>query len=153
MEIVRADSFPLRCGAWYVRIEAMARKHGIPLEKEFDEHDGEDTWYVVALDATFPVGTARMYPLDDTRVMIGRVVVLPEYRHQGTGTQIVRACEAWAREMGYAFSHLEARENKLDFYRKLGYTPCGEALVSGDTFRCIPMEKALMEEERPCHFN
>ena len=35
-------------------------------------------------------------------MMIGRVVVLPEYRRQGIGTMVVSECEVWAAEMGYS---------------------------------------------------
>ena len=101
MEVLRATETWQQAGAYYVRIQAMAKKHHITLREEFDEHDGPDTRYIVLLDDDFPVATARMYPLPDRRMVIGRVVVLPEYRHRGLGTQVVEECEAWARELGF----------------------------------------------------
>ncbi|MBQ1596432.1 MAG: GNAT family N-acetyltransferase, partial [Clostridia bacterium] len=89
MEVLRATETWQQAGAYYVRIQAMAKKHHITLREEFDEHDGPDTRYIVLLDDDFPVATARMYPLPDRRMVIGRVVVLPEYRHRGLGTQVV----------------------------------------------------------------
>ena len=77
--IIRAAETWQQAGAYYDRIQAMAKKHHITLRQEFDEHDGPDTKYIVVTDNDFPIATARMYPLDDKRVMIGRVVVLPEY--------------------------------------------------------------------------
>ena len=142
MKILRATETWQQAGAYYVRIQAMARKHHITLRQEFDEHDTPETRYIVVTDDDFPVATARMYPLGDGCVMIGRVVVLPEYRHRGIGTLVVRECENWAAEMGYGKAVLESRDNKLEFYLKMGYTVCGEA-VDGDTFRCIRMEKQL----------
>lgn len=50
MEILRATTLAQMAGAFYVRIEAMARKYGIPLEKEFDEHDGTPSKYIVVID-------------------------------------------------------------------------------------------------------
>ena len=96
MEIIRATKTAEQAGAYYVRIQAMARKHQIPLHVEFDEHDSPETMYIVAIDDYLPVATCRLYPLDDCRMMLGRIVVLPEYRHQGLGTQVVRAAEKWA---------------------------------------------------------
>ena len=93
-------------------------------------------------DDGFPVATARMYPLDEDAVMIGRVVVLPEYRHRGIGTRVVRECEKWAKELGFRRTVLESRDNKVDFYLQMGYEIRGEA-ADGDTFRCIRMEKEL----------
>ena len=140
--VLRAAETWQRAGAYYVRIQAMAKKHHIPLRQEFDAHDTPETKYVVITLDDFPVATARMYPLDGERVMIGRVVVLPECRHRGLGSRVVRECEAWAAELGHERCVVESRDNKVEFYRKLGYEVCGGP-VEGATFRCVRMEKAL----------
>ena len=142
LAIIRAAETWQQAGAYYVRIQAMAKKHHISLRQEFDEHDAPETKYILVTDGDFPIATARMYPIDPSSVMIGRVVVLPEYRHQGIGSMVVCACEEWAEELGYGKAVLESRENKVSFYEKLGYETAGEA-VDGDTFRCIRMEKEL----------
>ena len=140
LAIIRATETWQQAGAYYVRIQAMAKKHHITLRAEFDEHDRPDTKYIVITDQDFPIATARMYPLDRTGMMIGRVVVLPEYRHQGFGSMVVTECERWAEEMGYGETVLESRDNKIGFYQRLGYEIDGEP-VDGETFRCIRMKK------------
>ena len=120
----------------------MAKKHHITLRQEFDEHDEPGTKYIVVTDNDFPIATARIYPLDGGKIMIGRVVVLPEYRHQGIGTMVVNECEKWAEELGYTKAVVESRENKVAFYEQMLYETCDE-VVEGDTFRCIRMEKGL----------
>jgi len=140
--ILRATETWQQAGAYYVRIQAMAKKHHIPLRQEFDEHDGPGTRYIVITDEDFPIATARMYPLDERRMMIGRVVVLPEYRRLGIGTMVVSECEVWAEELGYSKAVVESRENKVGFYEQMLYEVCGEA-TEGETFRCIRMEKDL----------
>jgi len=142
LSVIRATETWQQAGAYYVRIQAMAKKHHIPLRQEFDEHDAPDTRYIVVTDDGFPIATARMYPLDRRSMMIGRVVVLPEYRHQGIGTMVVSECEDWADELYYARTVVESRDNKVAFYQQMGYEIRGEA-VEGDTFRCIRMEKEL----------
>ena len=142
LTIIRASEIWQQAGAYYVRIQAMAKKHHISLRQEFDVHDTPETKYIVVTDNDFPIATARMYPIDHETMMIGRVVVLPEYRHQGIGTMVVDACEEWAEEMNYSKTVVESRDNKVDFYKWLGYEICGEA-VDGDTFCCIRMEKVL----------
>ena len=142
MAILRASETWQQAGAYYVRIQAMAKKHHITLHQEFDEHDGPGTKYIVVTDQDFPVATARMYRLDEHSVMIGRVVVLPDYRHRGIGSMVVTECEKWAEELGYRKAVLESRDNKIEFYQKMGYEITGEA-EDGDTFRCIRMEKEL----------
>ena len=140
--IIRAVETWQQAGAYYVRIQAMAKKHHITLRQEFDEHDTPETKYIVITDRDFPIATARIYPLEEGKIMLGRVVVLPEYRRMGIGTMVVRACEEWAEELGFEKAVLESRDNKIEFYEKLGYRITGET-VEGDTFRCIKMEKAL----------
>ena len=90
MEILRATRTAQQAAAYYVRIQAMARKHRIPLDAEFDEHDTPQTKYIVVMDDFLPVATCRLYGLDAGHVMLGRIVVLPEYRHQGLGRHLMR---------------------------------------------------------------
>ena len=142
LAIIRATKTWQQAGAYYVRIQAMAKKHHITLRAEFDEHDGPDTKYIVITDNDFPIATARMYPLDEHSVMIGRVVVLPEYRRQGLGSMVVTECECWAEELGYGKAVVESRDNKIGFYEKLLYEVVGGP-VEGETFRVIRMEKDL----------
>ena len=142
LRVLRAEETWQQAGAYYVRIQAMAKKHHISLRQEFDEHDRPDTRYIVVTDRDFPVSTARMYPLDDRSVMIGRVVVLSEYRRQGIGSMTVLECEQWAAELGFTRAVLESRDNKTAFYEQLGYEISGEP-VQGDTFLCIRMEKDI----------
>ena len=142
LKIIRAEETWQQAGAYYVRIEAMAKKHHIPLRAEFDEHDGPGTKYIVVTDDDFPIATARMYPIDERSMIIGRVVVLPEYRHQGIGTMVVSACEEWAEDLHYVKTVVESRDNKVAFYETLGYEITGK-MVDGETFRCIRMEKDL----------
>lgn len=143
MEILRATRTAEQAGAYYVRIQAMARKHQIPLHVEFDEHDTPETKYIVAVDDFLPVATCRLYAIDTERVMLGRIVVLPEYRHRGLGTLVVREAEAWARDLGFRTAVLESRDNKVHFYETLGYTPDYSRKIIGDTFTCYRMEKPL----------
>ena len=143
MEIIRATETYQQAGAYYVRIQAMAKKHHISLRAEFDEHDEPDTKYIVVLDDEFPVATSRLYPIDQNKVMIGRVVVLPEYRHHGLGSLVMEETEKWAKELGYKTAVIESRDNKVEFYEKLGYIKTDDKIVNYGTFDCIRMEKDI----------
>ena len=143
MEMIRATRTAEQAGAYYVRIQAMARKHRIPLDVEFDEHDTPQTKYVVIVDDFLPVATCRLYAIDDAHVMLGRIVVLPEYRHRGLGTTVVREAEQWAMELGYQVAVVESRDTATGFYGKLGYAVTDSSIIHGDTFDCIRMEKVL----------
>ena len=60
ISILRATETWQQAGAYYVRIQAMAKKHHITLRQEFDEHDTPDTKYIVVTDNDFPIATARL---------------------------------------------------------------------------------------------
>lgn len=143
MNILRATTTAGRAGAYYVRIQAMARKHQIPLNVEFDDHDTPDTKYIVAVDDYLPIATCRLYPEDEDRMMLGRIVVLPEYRHQGIGTQVVKEAEEWAKELGFTKAVVESRDNKIPFYESMGYVVDLNQKIEGETFICYRMEKDL----------
>ena len=143
MQIIRATTTAGQAGAYYVRIQAMARKHQIPLSVEFDEHDTPNTKYIVAVDNYLPIATCRLYAIDDAKVMLGRIVVLPEYRRRGFGTKVVKEAEAWARELGFTIAVVESRDNKIPFYESMGYVADFDRKIEGETFTCYRMEKNL----------
>ena len=150
-KVIRATETYQQAGAYYVRIQAMARRHNITLREEFDEHDTPDTKYILILDGEFPVATCRLYELPETEepvssMMFGRIVVLPEYRKQGLGRLVVAEAENWAKELGCQKAVLDSRDVAVGFYEKLGYTADYNRKVHGWTFNCIHMEKMLVQD-------
>ena len=149
IEVIRATETWQQAGAYYVRIQGMARQHDITLRREFDEHDTPDTKYIVLTDDTFPVATCRLYPLGDSSAMIGRVVVLPEYRGRGLGVQLLGRAVTKYRKLGRRSVRLHvAEDNKaaLAFYRANGFTELSRA--PGAETELLLMEKKL---GRPDH--
>lgn len=143
-KVMRATETWQQAGAYYVRIQAMAKQYHITLREEFDEHDTPDTKYIVILDGDFPVATCRLYELPEApAMMLGRIVVLPEYRKQGLGRLVVTEAEKWARELGCKKAVLDSRDGAVGFYEKLGYTADHSRIVHGWTFTCVHMEKSL----------
>ena len=59
MEIIRATHLAQQAGAYYVRIQGMARQHHISLQEEFDEHDTPETKYIVVMDEYLPIATCE----------------------------------------------------------------------------------------------
>lgn len=148
IQVIRATETWQQAGAYYVRIQGMARQHDITLRREFDEHDNPDTKYIVLTDDGFPVATCRIYRLDTASAVIGRVVVLPEYRGQGLGKRVMSEAEKWLCELGYSNAVVESRDVAVGFYKRIGYLVTDPSVVHGDTFDCIRMEKNLSETSR-----
>lgn len=146
INVIRATETWQQAGAYYVRIQGMARQHDITLRREFDEHDTPDTKYIVLTDDEFPVATCRLYQIDEETAMIGRVVVLPEYRGKGLGERVMAEAEKWLLEMEYIKAVVESRDVAVGFYERIGYETVDDKILHGVTFDCIRMEKSLIED-------
>ena len=120
IEVLRAEAEWQRAGAYSVRIQGMNRQHHISLREEFDEHDCDGTRYIVLLDDGYPVATCRFYETGAGSVVLGRVVVLPEYRGRGLGRRVVEEAERWIRELGCREVAIDSRTVAVPFYEKLG---------------------------------
>ena len=143
IEVIRATKTWQQAGAYYVRIQGMAKQHGIPLWLEFDEHDTPDTKYVVLTDGGFPVATCRFIPLDSATALIGRVVVLPEYRGQGLGTRVMTEAELWLSELGFTRAVVQSRDVAVGFYQSIGYAVKDNKVIHSEPFDCIEMQKTI----------
>ena len=143
IEVMRAEEEWQRAGAYSVRIQGMNRQHHISLREEFDEHDGEGTRYIVLLDGGYPVATCRFYPLDSASVMIGRVVVLPEYRGKGLGRRVILEAEEWIRELGFQRVTVDSRTVATEFYRKLGFEAVDGTVIRSGVFDCVRMIRTV----------
>lgn len=151
LEVLRAENEWQRAGAYSVRIQGMNRQHHITLREEFDEHDGDQTRYIVLLDAGYPVATCRFYELTNETVMLGRVVVLPEYRGKKLGQRVIREAEEWIRELKYNTIEIESRIEAVEFYQKLGFQKVDSTIVQSGVFRCIKMRKQVKKIMTSAH--
>ncbi len=143
IEVLRAEAEWQRAGAYSVRIQGMNRQHHIPLREEFDEHDGDGTRYIVLLDDGYPVATCRFYEVDAGSVVLGRVVVLPEYRGHELGRRVVEEAERWIRELGFREVVIDSRTVAVPFYEKLGYSAVNGDVLKSGSFDCIRMRKRI----------
>ena len=142
-EIIRAESEWQRAGAYAVRIQGMNRQHHISLREEFDEHDGDGTRYILLLDEGYPVATCRFYPAGPESEVLGRVVVLPDYRGRQLGKRVMDEAEQWIRELGYQEIIIDSRIEVIPFYEKRGYRSDGAAAQKSGHFDCVRMRKNL----------
>ena len=143
IEVMRAEQEWQRAGAYSVRIQGMNRQYHIPLREECDEHDGEGTRYIVLLDDGYPVATARFYEKDEKTVIVGRVVVLPEYRGKNLGSRLLQEAEQWISELGYREIEVDSRTVAISFYEKNGFQRIDGKIINSGSFDCIKMYKVL----------
>ena len=97
------------------------------------------------MDDTYPVATCRFYELDKQSVLVGRVVVLPEYRGQHLGSTVIKEAEKWITELGYTNIQIDSRVVAVGFYEKLGYKRMDDEIIKSWSFDCVRMRKRVGE--------
>ena len=111
-------------------------------ENEFDETDNTAIHILLYFDSA-SAGTARMFTEDNGKSYhIGRVAVLPQYRKNHLGAQIVNAICEKAKELGAEKCELSAQCRVKGFYKSLGFEESGEEYLD-EYCPHIHMEKTL----------
>ena len=141
IKVIRATETWQRAGAYSVRIQGMNRQYHISLREEFDEHDGSESKYIVLLDDTYPIATCRFFEIGEKSVLLGRVVVLPEYRGHHLGSRVIKEAEKWIEELGYSEIRIDSRLEAVGFYEKLGYKRMDNEVIKSWSFDCVRMCK------------
>lgn len=107
------------------------------LDKDLAIRDGDDHAFydqfnkithikhaIVCYSNDTPVACGAFKQYDEQTVEIKRMFVLPEYRGQGLGAQVLQQLEAWAHELNYQTCVLETGKKQpeaIALYQKSGY--------------------------------
>lgn len=146
MKAVRVKEHWQLAGVHYVRTETMVKGFRIPLHKEFDEGDSEESLYVLVLDDIYPVAACRIHVSDNEETAkIERVSVLSEYRKKGVGRLLIEEAENWIRESGVKKICITSRDEAVGFYDALGYKADYNRQTDTGIFKIIYTEKILKE--------
>ncbi|MEE9278856.1 MAG: GNAT family N-acetyltransferase [Myxococcota bacterium] len=110
-----------------IRREVFVRGQEIPEEIEIDGLDGECLHFLAWLGDK-AVGAARLRE-SEGRARAERVAVLERQRGLGVGRVLMAALEAEARSRGHSELVLNAQEDVIPFYERLGYTAHGPSFL------------------------
>jgi predicted GNAT family N-acyltransferase len=108
-----------------IRISVFVQEQGVPENLELDEFD-ELADHALAFNGAVCVGTARLTRLASGVAQIGRMAVLPDYRRQGLGTQLLQALIKQGQSQGVTRFELHAQVWAIGFYEKQGFIIEGE---------------------------
>jgi len=108
-----------------IRRLVFIEEQNVPIELEWDDFDKTAT-HLLATDKVSgqPIGTARMV-IDPSKISIGRMAVLANYRQQGIGSALLNTLVNLATEQGYDNIQLSAQTHATEFYHKLGFEQYG----------------------------
>lgn len=106
-----------------IRHKVFIDEQQVPPELEWDSSDEIADHYLMVLPDHTPVGVARVFRAPGDIAHIGRMAILPGFRGQGYGRQLL-----WQlmQETGPEFSELrlQAQKHAVPFYQALGFHVC-----------------------------
>jgi predicted GNAT family N-acyltransferase len=119
-----------RAPAFEIRRLVFTDEQGIPADADQDGNDDMAYHFLASLDGK-PVGTVRVRLFRNfgaNYVKVERLAVLAEFRRSGIGRILMKAVEAWARNLAHLPFEimLSSQADSADFYRTLGYQEMGE---------------------------
>jgi len=107
-----------------IRTTVFVDEQGIDSRIDFDGLD-EVATHVLVFFQDEAIATGRM--LDDGH--IGRIAVLKEHRKHGVGAKVLQALLENAQVKGFSRVYLGSQTHATGFYKKLGFTICGEVFM------------------------
>jgi predicted GNAT family N-acyltransferase len=146
MNIVLATTQAQIVDAFLIRTAVFVVEQQVPAIEEIDLLDRTAPFLVAYANDGTPTGTARILLPDENTAKIGRVAVLPAWRHQGLGRRLMEAAETFIREQTSASSiRLGSQISALPFYEKLGYVPFGDPFVEAGIDH-VMMQKSVRRQ-------
>jgi len=131
VEILHVDWLDAVDALKHIRQTVFVEEQHVPEELEWDELDAVSSHFLARVDST-PAATARLTP----NGQIGRMAVLPPFRHRGLASSLLLAVLAEARLRGQKRIFLHAQVQVVDFYRRYGFTAEGEVFLDAGIEHC-----------------
>jgi len=112
--------------------ETLHRPFGVPRDDEWNEKDPLSTHFV-AMDGDDLVGYTRLIR-NGRGAQLRQVAVYPAYRFRGIATALVEGAVVAARELGLELAFLNARENAVSLYERVGFRVATTPFRMGRTY-------------------
>ena len=101
-----------------------------------------DCFHLAAIAEGEVVAILLLQPIEAGTVRMRQVAVNPDRQRSGSGSQLVRFAEGFAREHGFRRMVAHARGTAVGFYQRLGYATEGESFME-NTIPHVLVAKAL----------
>lgn len=138
MKVLTSDWNSSKDQLTFVRKQVFIIEQGIAPEDEWDDEDQVAVHFVAFGTTAVPTGVCRL--LEDGQ--IGRLAVLPAYRHQGYGEMLLRKAIQVAREMGLRKVFLNAQVDAQVFYEKHNFKTDGKVFLEAGKMH-LRMEREI----------
>lgn len=122
-----------------VRKRVFQDEQGISASLEFDGFDASAV-HLLAYSNDLAVGTARIRETEQNTAKLERLAVLPEYRQQGIGTQLMKVAIATVIQQNKSRVIVHAQAYIAPLYRQLGFKAIGNLFTEAG----IPHVKMIL---------
>ena len=112
--------------AYSIRKRVFIDEQGVPESMELDEFD-PIAQHALAYLGSDCIGTARLIALSEQEGQIGRMAVLPAYRRQGIGRQLISTLLETSKTQALTQLKLHAQLSAIPFYAQFGFIAQGDA--------------------------
>jgi predicted GNAT family N-acyltransferase len=125
-----------------IRTAVFQKEQGIEPVLDWDGLD-QKSIHLLAMVGSKSAGCARLREIAGSpSLKLERLAVLPDYRRQGIGGEIVQTAIAYSQSQGYTTLLLHAQMPTVEFYRQLGFTAVGEPFKEAGIMH-LKMERPL----------
>jgi predicted GNAT family N-acyltransferase len=108
-----------------IRTKVFQVEQGVSAELEFDGWDTSATHFLAFVNGK-AVGTARIRVINEDTAKIERLAVLPNYRKQGIGKQLMRSALSTIAQQDKSLAMVHAQAYIAQLYQQLGFEIVGE---------------------------
>jgi thioesterase domain-containing protein len=131
-----------------LRWQVLRQPWGQALGSERDTLEKESYHRMITDESNKVLAVGRLEKMSQYSGQIRFMAVCQSTQGQGLGRQIIEALEQQAKKLGITSLTLNARENALSFYQKLGYTSKGFSHLLFDEIKHFTMSKELFPDEK-----
>jgi len=133
---------------YQLRWQVLRQPWGQALGSERDSLEKESFHRMVVDENNKVLAVGRLEKTSQYSGQVRFMAVCQSAQGQGLGRQIIESLEHQAKKLGITDLTLNARENALSFYHKLGYTSKGFSHLLFDEIKHFTMSKELSLDER-----
>ena len=129
-----------------IRDRVFHEEQGIDPALDWDGRD-QAAVHLVAFLNQQPVGVARLREVEGAIALkLERLAVLPEYRRQGIGSELVHTALVYGQQQHYSQMFLNAQLSAVNLYQSLGFTSIDAPFIEAHILH-VKMHKALQRSQ------
>ncbi|MFM7709798.1 MAG: GNAT family N-acetyltransferase [Ferruginibacter sp.] len=123
-----------------LRLQLLRKPLGMQFTAEELSNDREDI-LIASYEEEELLGCCMLKPVNQDEIRLRQMAVRDDQQHKGIGASIITFAENIARDKGFRYVIMHARDTAIGFYEKFGYQ------IDGDGFVEVNLPHHLMRKK------